>query len=73
MKNRPNRCAKCNNKAVLMQTFDNICGTAKMYYVKCTNDFCGRRTYANLDTDAAVLEWNEGRCIIDLGGKGWKE
>ena len=63
MRKRPNKCAKCNGKAVLMQTFDNICGTTHLYYVKCTNTYCGQRTYVTDTKDKAVDDWNKGRVI----------
>lgn len=63
MKNRPNKCAKCNSDAVLLQTFDNICGNTPMYFVKCVNTYCGERTYATDTIEKAVDDWNKGKTI----------
>ena len=64
MKNRPNNCAKCNGKAVLMQTFDNVCGTTPLYYVRCANTLCDRRTCPTDTPEKAVADWNRRVKVI---------
>ena len=63
---KPKKCPVCNANAVIMQTFDGICGDTLMFYVAC--EPCAVRTYSHLTKNKAVEAWNAEKEIIPSGG-----
>jgi hypothetical protein len=63
---KPKKCPKCNSKPELMQTFDCVCGSTKMFFVECER--CRIRTFSHLTKKKAVESWNGEKEIITEGG-----
>lgn len=64
MRKRIKKCHRCNQKAILMQTFDKVCGEKPMYYVICSNENCKTRTYATDKKSLAIFDWNNEKNIV---------
>ncbi len=56
-----NVCARCNHKAARMAIINAMGSGKDMFFVKCTNPSCKRRTYATDTISGAIKDWNAGR------------
>ena len=61
-------CYRCGEKGARMAVINAMGSGTDMYFIKCSNPSCKRRTYAFLDIKDAIRDWNAEKVVEAIDG-----
>lgn len=65
---RIKRCPKCGGKGARMAVINAMGSGVDMFFIKCSNPSCKRRTYVSEDIKDAIDAWNAEKVVEAVDG-----
>ena len=61
-------CCRCGGKGARMAVVNAMGSGVDMFFIKCSNPSCKRRTYAFFDIKDAIRDWNDEKIVETVDG-----